>query len=91
VIPANFPESNAVLGHPTDMTADQCDPLCIQRGFMVLNNGPVVVAVQSCWKLTPDELETVKRTGRIWLTVLGMSMPPVILSGSRIELDPIEV
>lgn len=31
----------------------------------------------SCWELTPEELEKVKRTGRIYLGVFGTGQPPV--------------
>ena len=38
--------------------------------------GPVVI---SCWKLTKEELDLINKTGRVYLTVLGETMPPVAL------------
>lgn len=35
----------------------------------------------SCWRLTEEELEEVKRTGVVWLQIMGHSMPPVYVSG----------
>lgn len=71
----SFDESNFVLGRPEDLTADQCDPLSVWRG--VCSDG--VPRVISCFKLTKEELEEVNRTGRVWLFVMGLTMPPVAL------------
>jgi hypothetical protein len=72
-VPASFDESNAVLGKPPDMGHDECTCLSVLR-TETESGTPVVV---SCWKLTHEELEEVCRTGRVWLTVVGETMPPV--------------
>ena len=36
--------------------------------------------VETCWELSPEELEQVKKTGRIFLYTLGSSVPPMFLS-----------
>jgi hypothetical protein len=36
----------------------------------------------SCWKLTPEELEEVAKTGVIWLYVMG-GQPPVSITGIK--------
>lgn len=70
-----FDEENAVLDPPRGMSTKECDTISIWRGE--LENGiPVVV---SCWKVTKEELEEIHRTGRVWLFVMGRSMPPVSL------------
>ncbi len=79
MVPASFDESTHVLGRPPEMTDDQCDPLCV-AGAVTPEGLPLVI---SCWKMTPDELAEVNRTGRIWLMVVGHTMPPVMLSGVR--------
>lgn len=89
MVPANFPESNLVLNKPAEMTSDACDPLCVQRGVAAIDEMPFPV-VKSCWKLTADELEQVNKTGRIWLVILGCSMPPVILSGHDIRVVSVD-
>lgn len=68
MIPTSFNESNHVLGRPPGMTHDQCEPLA------VFVDGQHVV---SCWKLTAEEAAEFARTGRIWLMVWGVTMPPV--------------
>ena len=75
MIPANFEESNMVLNRPDEMTSDDCDPLSVCKTETV-DGFPVVI---SCWKVTQEELEEIQKTGRVWLTVYGHTMPPVIL------------
>lgn len=38
-----------------------------------------VHAVESCWELSAEEIEEVKRTGRIYFTCLGRTHPPIML------------
>jgi hypothetical protein len=59
------------------MTDDQCGPLAIARA--VCPDGTPVLL--SCWKLTREELDEINRTGRVWLGIIGRSMPPVLVSG----------
>ena len=40
----------------------------------------------SCWVLTPEELEEVKSTGRVWLSVWTSVHPPVLVEG----INPLE-
>lgn len=40
----------------------------------------------SCWRLTPEELATVAKTGVVWLRIMGHSMPPVYVSGEALVL-----
>lgn len=35
----------------------------------------------SCWRLTPEELEQVQKTGVVWLQIMGHGMYPVYVSG----------
>jgi hypothetical protein len=79
--PASFAESNGVLSRPPDMTDDECAPLSILRASI----GPYP-AVISCWKLTAEELAEINRTGRVWLVVLGETMPPVMVEGLKPHL-----
>lgn len=39
--------------------------------------------VISCWKMTREELQTIQKTGRVWLVVLGQTMPPVMILGEK--------
>lgn len=36
--------------------------------------------VTSCWELEPGDLETIQRTGRVYLTVQGRTHPPLRVS-----------
>lgn len=75
--PTSFDESNHVLGAPKGMSADECLPLSV----CMTSNGQHDVVV-SCWKVTAEELEEIKKTGRVWLIVCGKTMPPVWLNGT---------
>lgn len=37
-------------------------------------------AVESCWKLSKEELEKVKETGKIYFVCMGETHPPILLS-----------
>ena len=43
--------------------------------------------ILTCWELSPDELERVQETGKIWLGVLtfGLPLQPVIMSVDKPE------
>jgi hypothetical protein len=72
----SFDESNTFLGPPAGMTEDEVYSLSIWRGNDTQHRPTVI----SCWKLTKEELEEINRTGRVWLGVLGVTMPPVWLT-----------
>lgn len=55
--PIEFPEANVVFGkHQPEV-----NPL----PAMKTEDGDVI----TCWELTPEELEVVKQTGKVWLFV----------------------
>lgn len=74
-----FEEANTSLGPPAGMTEDQVHTLRVFRGADT-SGQPVVI---SCFKLAAEELAEVNRTGRVWLGVLGTSMPPVWVFGTK--------
>ena len=84
--PTSFDESNAVLDRPRDMTDEECGPLCIYRGKYL--NGNIVY---SCWKLSEEELQEVINTKRIWLGILGFTMTPAYVSGTKPFMDKLNV
>jgi len=77
--PASFDESNAVLARPAGMTHQQCEPLSVLRAV----DGDGIPIVISCWKLTKEEMEEVQRTGRVWLGIIGQTMPPAWIDGCK--------
>ena len=77
MISVAFDEENSLLHPPPNMRAEDCETISVFQG--TTSHGiPIVV---SCWKLTKEELEEVKRTGRVWLTVLGVTMQPAVIEG----------
>jgi hypothetical protein len=75
MVPASFPESNLVLAKPPGMTHEECEALSVFQGQSA-DGTPVVI---SCWKLTREEVDDLQRTGRVWLWIIGNTMPPAVL------------
>lgn len=77
MIATAFDEENCVLDAPPGMTPDECTPLSVFRGAA---DGGIPVVI-SCWKPTVAEMEEIRKTGRIWITICGHTMPPIDPSG----------
>jgi hypothetical protein len=73
MIATAFDEENDVLDAPAGVTPDECEPLSVWRGPME-GGTPVVI---SCWKPTAEEMAEIQRTGRVWIIVMGGTMPPI--------------
>ena len=78
MVPTSFDESNQVLARPPNMTAEECVPLSVWMGDH--NNIPTVV---SCWKVTAEELAEINKTGRVWIGIAGLTMPPIWIIGTH--------
>lgn len=67
-----FPEQNFKFIRPAGMTEEECGDLPVYM------DGQEIV---SCWELSGEELDEVKRTGCVWLMVFGQITPPVCVLG----------
>lgn len=76
--PVQFPEQNVTFA------ADQ--PEYRNLPAFKENNQPFTVV--SCWELSPEELEEVKRTGKVWVSTLTFGNP---LQPLRVEAFKSEV
>lgn len=76
MIPVQFEQQNLELQPPPDMSNGECSPLpvCVSETA----GRPVAV---SCWEVTPEELQRIQETGRVWLLVWGDVHPPVGVTG----------
>lgn len=54
-------------------TEDMPVAVCVVEGY-----DKKIPFILSKWKLTPEELEHVKRTGEIWISIMGAGMPPIM-------------
>jgi len=79
VDPANFEGSNAIMEPPGGMTDDECGTIFAKLTHVLLANGEWHPCTVTCWKPNRAEMDEIERTGRVWLTILGHGMPPVIL------------
>lgn len=80
MIPVEFAEKNFTFGRPSGTTEDQCGSLPCYKGTESETGWPVII---SAWKMSPEELEEVNKTGVIWLRIYSSGMYPVSLSGHR--------
>ncbi len=58
-------------------TCEGCEDLPVTKYINMNNNEE---GVESVWELTPEEIEQVKETGRIYLYMQGEVVPPVFLT-----------
>lgn len=76
--PIKFQQANDVLLPPENMTEEQCATLPIFRGK---TSDMISDCVVSCWQLSDEELEEVKRTGKVFVGALGKTHPPIFIMG----------
>jgi hypothetical protein len=75
--PLNFDGANVVFG----ANQPEYQPLPAE---MRLGHSSEIV---TCWELSPEELERVQETGKIWLSLLtfGQPLQPVLVSVDKPE------
>lgn len=78
-VPTAFDEENVLLDKPDEMSRDECVPLSAR--VIVYSDG--MTGFITCWKISLEELEEIKRTGRIWITILGSGLPPHRIDGVK--------
>lgn len=71
--PIEFPGMTTTLAAPPGCE-DVVQPLPIRR---------VEGKCLSCWRLTPEELAEIARTGVVWLSIWGSTQPPALVAGER--------
>lgn len=79
-LPTAFDEADCILGPPAGCEQGVV-PLPVKRhedGYLV-----------SCWQLTPEELELIQKTGKVWLSVWGRTtQPPVLVTAVKEHVLP---
>lgn len=79
MFPTSFDEAEDVLGRPQGGGHEDVEPLAVCRTYQEDDaKTPVVI---SCWKCTAEELAEINRTGRVWVSVKGQTMPPIAVLG----------
>lgn len=77
MIPTSFEEETGFIDCPEGTDPEFCEPLPVYIGKLPEGH-PIII---SCWKITAEELEEVKKTGKIWTMVWGESTPPIAITG----------
>lgn len=79
--PVNFKHANHNFGRPKGWKEKECSDLPVHLKMAKTPDNREVPESTSCWQLGFDELEEIKRTGVVWLSVWG-SQPPVLVTGT---------
>ena len=85
----DFTDRNDFIGKPKEMTDNQVYALPVCRlithipGPTAADPSERVPAHVSCWKLTEEEIEEIKRTGVVYLKVIGHGMVPLSIHGKK--------
>ena len=69
--PVDFEQANFTFTRPPSMTAEECGDLRVYRG----DEGENI----SCWELSDEDIEQLKKTRKIWLWIWAQRHPPVAL------------
>lgn len=75
MLPVDFPERNFVFTKPAGMTDEECSDLPVFKG-VAADGYPCII---SKWKFSKEDLEQIKKTGCIYLSITAEGMPPVAL------------
>ncbi len=70
--PTEFKEQNMTWRKPEDMTDEEC-------GNLHVHYSKEMNCSVSCWEMTPEEIEEVKQTGKIWVFHVGDFLQPLSL------------
>ena len=85
--PADFEESNTSMGPPKGKTEDEVYTIRAWRGFTDKRDPLTIV----CFKPTSDEIDEIRRTGRVWVSMMTHTMPPIgLIAEHPFETKPVE-
>lgn len=71
-----------IEGYTREMAKGQDEylNLCIKDELVDVPGVGVVPSMLSCWEPTPQQLAALNRGGKVFLRILGSSLPPVSLT-----------
>lgn len=72
--PIKTKNTNSILKAPKG--SDNVDDLPVTR--LEFEDG--IHGVESCWQLSKEELEIIKKTGKVYFLAIGDTHPPILLS-----------
>lgn len=72
--PIKHEHTNDILKAPAN--SDNVEDLPIAR--ICFDNG--VNAIESCWEMTDEELEIIKKSKKIYFTCFGVTHPPILIT-----------
>jgi hypothetical protein len=39
--------------------------------------------IATCWEFTDVELEEILKTGKVWVSIVGQGLPPILVTGNK--------
>ena len=75
MLPVSFPESNHVYRNPNGF-----DTPAFRSPMRIDEDGNQVHTIVSFWKFSKEDLETIEKTGGIYLSVVALKKPPISLA-----------
>jgi len=76
-------EGISIVGGNTRMHAPEGDEDRVYELLVFMNRGWTVTA----WELTPEEIESIQKTGRIYVSFMGHGMPPTFVGSEESVRD----
>lgn len=76
-----FKDQTGELGRPSLMTDEECSSLPIKR-----ITGGKYPAIESVWELSEEELQTIIKSKRVRIGILGTGMPPIYMQAEPSEI-----
>lgn len=76
----SFPQQTTVYGKPPGWKDEDCYGLPVNQGFYLDSQGKKQPLLTSCWLFSPEELEKLSKTGKLYLSIVGFGMQPVSMS-----------
>lgn len=83
MFPTDFEGSNHIVDKPDAMSREECEPLNVFLGKIILPTEREEMVFISCWKPTLEELIEIQKTGRVWCYHYGYALQPHALSGHQ--------
>lgn len=79
MLPADFPQSNYVYEKPNNVSDELCVNLPAWKGVAENDGDDSLPIIISCWRFNKEDLETIQRTGQIWISIMSDNLPPIAL------------
>lgn len=78
--PINFPEATVKFNAPVSMSEEQCSSINAYVGTIVDGNCKGMLQIITAWMPTEEEIQSMKDGNPVFISFLGVALPPHFLS-----------